>query len=418
MTNPSRSIGTYTIEEEIGRGGMGVVFRARDSRLDRTVAIKVLHQQVAADAESLARFGREARTLAALNHPNVGAIHGLEEAEDGHFLVLEYVDGETLAERLRRGRLPLADVLEVCTQIAAGLEAAHEAGIVHRDLKPANVKIASDGQVKVLDFGLARVDAQNAVADPVDATQAMTPGDPATMTGTLLGTAPYMSPEQARGESVDKRSDIWSFGVILYECLTGRNPFAGPTFSDSIAAILATEADLDLLPEATPPLVRQVLRRSLQKDRRSRLKDAGDLRMLLEDCRGAVPGTVASVAVGDSIQDKTFLIDDETCRGLDREGFDPHLIGWKMQYADNERESDVLQVWIPSFGEDHMMGRWRDLLAAAPYRTIVATPVGIEPNASYRPNISMANQLAVLRRLVADVAGRARPDKVVVGGFS
>jgi serine/threonine protein kinase len=418
MDKLSERVGTYTIDAEIGRGAMGVVYRALDSRLGRTVALKALHQQAIASAEDLGRFEREARALAALNHPNIATIYGLEKEASRQFLVLEYVDGETLAERLTRGPLAVAEALEVCTQIATGLAAAHEAGIVHRDLKPDNVKITSAGLVKVLDFGLARMDQPVVPTGPDDLTQMPTAGAVATTAGTLMGTVPYMSPEQARGESVDERSDIWSLAVILYECLTGTNPFAGDTNSDTIAAILTTELDLAALPRETPKLVTHLLRCGLQRDLRSRLGNAGDFRLLLEDCRTAEIDEAETRRNRPEIVDKTFLIDDDICHTLDRDGFDPQLIGWQMQYADNQQNSDILQVWIPSFGEDHAMGLWRDLLAAAPYRTIVATPVGLEPNVPHRPSISMENQLAVLRRLVTSVAERTRPDKVVVGGFS
>jgi len=418
MNKPPEQLGPYAIDCELGRGGMGVVFRATDCRLDRLVAIKSLHDHVVKNPDGLARFEREARALAALNHPNIAGIHGLEQDGDHHFLVLEFVDGETLAERLGRGPLTVTETLETCSQIAAGLEAAHEAGIVHRDLKPANVKITPDGQVKVLDFGLALMAVPAATAQPADETQELAARQLATSAGTLLVTVPYMSPEQARGEAVDKRSDIWSWAVIVFECLTGVNTFAGRTSSDTIAAILTKEVDLSALPAATPPMVVPLLRKCLQRDTRSRLRDAGDLRLLLEDCRNEIPTDTGSEMKRAAIVDKTFLIDDEACRSLDKEGFDPHLIGWQIQYADNERPSDLLQVWIPSFGEDHSMGFWRDLLASSPFRTIVATPVGLEPNVAYRPKISMANQLALLRRLVSSVAAQAKPNKVVVGGFS
>ena len=418
MNNPPKQLGPYAIEGELGRGGMGVVYRATDSRLGRPVAIKALHDQVVANPQSLARFEREARALAALNHPNIAGIHGFEQDGDRNFLVLEFVDGESLAERLGRSPLPVSEALDICAQIAAGLEAAHEAGIVHRDLKPANVKIAPDGQVKILDFGLALMAAPSAKAQPADETQVLAARELATTAGTLMGTVPYMSPEQARGETVDKRSDIWSWAVIAYECLTGVNPFAGHTPSDTIAAILRKGVDLTALPAATPSLAVPLLRRCLERNVRSRMRDAGDLRVLLEECRNEIPATTGREQKRAAIVDKTFLIDDEACRSLDKEGFDPHLIGWQMQYADNERPSDLLQVWIPSFGEDHSMGIWRDLLASSPFRTIVATPVGLEPKVAYRPKISMANQLALLRRLVLSVAARAKPNKVVVGGFS
>ena len=270
---------------------MGVVYRATDSRLGRTVAIKALPEHLADDPERLTRFEREARTLASLNHPNVAGIHGVEEHEGRRYLVLEFVEGETLAERLDRGPLALDDALETCAQIAAGVEAAHEAGVVHRDLKPANVKVTPDGRVKVLDFGLARTE------DPIGSTSSL--GDTPTMTtpvatpttpGVILGTAPYMSPEQARGRRVDKRTDIWSFGVVLYECLTGESPFRGETATDSIGAILHKGVDLDRLPPGTPFLVRHLLERCLERDRGERLRDIGDARLELEAARRDATG--------------------------------------------------------------------------------------------------------------------------------
>jgi len=418
MTELPRKIGSYTIDAEIGRGAMGVVCRAQDDKLGRTVALKLLHQKVLSDQEGRSRFEREARALAALNHVNIAAIHGFEQEDDRQFLVLEHVDGETLAERLARGPLTVAETLRVGTQIAAGLAAAHKANIIHSDLKPGNIKITPDGQVKVLDFGLARVDAPISQVAATDQTQEIPAGHTSTLAGTLLGTVPYMSPEQARGETVDRRSDIWSFAVILWECLTGSNPFAGRTASDSIAAILTNEIDLAALPPDTPELVSHLLRRCLQRDLQSRWRDAGDLRMLLEDCRTGNEDQPTAKLGPANITNKTFLVDDNICRNLDKDGFDPGLLGWRMQYADNERVSDTLQVWIPSFGEDHSMGAWRDLLAAAPYRTIVATPVGLEPDMIYRPHISMANQLVLLRHLVSAVAAQIHPTRVVVAGFS
>jgi len=418
MKNPKQQIGPYAIGGELGRGAMGVVYKATDSRLGRSVAIKSLHDYVSAHPESLVRLEREARALAALNHPNIAGIHGIEEDGGRSFLILEFVDGETLAERLQRGPISTAEALEIGIQMAAALEAAHEAGIVHRDLKPANVKITPDGQVKVLDFGLARVAAPSPEASPTDQTLNMATGDSQTLPGTLLGTLPYMSPEQARGETAEKTSDIWSWAVTVHECLTGANPFAGPTPGDTIASILSAEIDLTALPATTPPLAVPLLRRCLQRSIQARLRDAGDLRRLLEDCRSERLSAPDPGPESTKIVDKTFLIDDEVCRTLDTNDLDPQLIGWQMQYADNERPSDVLQVWVPSFGEDHSMGLWRDVLAASPYRTIVATPIGLEPKATYRPKISMANQLTLLRRLVTSVAESARPEKVVIGGFS
>jgi Tol biopolymer transport system component len=277
---PGSRLGSYEILAPLGAGGMGEVYRARDASLGREVAIKILPSGLAADAESLARFEREARLLASLNHPGIATIHGIERGEGGPFLVLELVEGETLGERLTAGPLPVPEALKVCRQIADALAAAHDRGVVHRDLKPANVKITPEGRVKVLDFGLAKGAAPfsgsgNSVSPTVGA-------DTATKTGMILGTPAYMSPEQARGKPVDKRSDVWSFGCVLYETLTGRRAFDGETASDCIAAILEHEPDWRALPAATPNAAKQVLRRSLEKDANRRLRDLGDAALEIE----------------------------------------------------------------------------------------------------------------------------------------
>jgi eukaryotic-like serine/threonine-protein kinase len=286
-------LGSYEILAPLGAGGMGEVYRARDASLGREVAIKILPSGLAADTESLARFEREARLLASLNHPGIATIHGIERGEGGPFLVLELVEGETLGERLTAGPLPVPEALKVCRQIADALAAAHDRGVVHRDLKPANVKITPEGRVRVLDFGLAKGAAPfsgsgNSLSPTVGA-------DTATKTGMILGTPAYMSPEQARGKPVDKRADVWSFGCVLYETLTGRRAFDGETASDCIAAILEHEPDWKALPAATPNAAKQVLRRCLEKDANRRLRDLGDAALEIEaalatpDARSAGP---------------------------------------------------------------------------------------------------------------------------------
>jgi len=273
---PGTRLGPYEIESALGAGGMGEVYRARDPRLDRTVAIKALPAALAGDAERVARLEREARLLAALDHPNIARIHGLEEAGGAPHLVLEFVEGETLATRLSRGPLGIAETLEVGGQIAAAIEAAHERGIVHRDLKPGNVMLTPARTVKVLDFGLAKGGAR---ADSnADLSISPTAALSATGLGVILGTAPYMSPEQARGREVDRRADVWALGCVLFECLSGRQAFPGETVSDVIASILQREPEWNALPPGTPQRLRDLVRRCLVKELEERPRDVGDLR--------------------------------------------------------------------------------------------------------------------------------------------
>src|SRR5262245_48472313 len=259
-----RQVGFYRVTGRLGAGGMGEVYRAYDARLRRDVAIKVVPHSFTDDPERLARFTREARLLAALNHPNIGAIYELEESSDIRALVLELVEGDTLAERIERSRggLPIVEALEIAKQIAAALDAAHEKGIVHRDLKPANIKISSDGLVKVLDFGLGKALIEGANSPP---------SRHETREGLILGTPAYMSPEQARGLAVDKRADIWSFGCVLFEMLTGHEAFAGEDVADTLGRVLQREPDWRLLSDAMPPTVRRLVVRCLDKDRNKRL---------------------------------------------------------------------------------------------------------------------------------------------------
>jgi serine/threonine protein kinase/Tol biopolymer transport system component len=298
--SPGGRLGAFSIERELGRGGMGIVYLARDPKLNRRVAIKVLPAHVAGDSGSLARFRREATLLAALNHPNIAAIYNIEEADGQQLLVLEYVPGPTLADvmadpgQTSNGRLPLAQALAIAAQIASALEAAHEQGIVHRDLKPANIKVRDDGTVKVLDFGLAK--APEPAGEGAAAEATMT--SPAlTEMGVILGTAAYMAPEQARGKTVDRRADLWAFGVVLYEMLTGERLFPGETMTDVLASVVTREPDWEKLPADTPASLRRLLRRCLEKDPRRRLRDAADARMEIEEAQsGPIETTIVTVA--------------------------------------------------------------------------------------------------------------------------
>ena len=283
------SLSHYRIVDKLGAGGMGEVYRAEDTNLDRQVAIKVLPDIFSNDPERLARFEREAKLLASLNHPNIAAIHGLEEAGGKRFLVLELVEGETLAQRIHRKALPVEEALDVCRQIAEGVEAAHEKSVIHRDLKPANVKITPEGKVKVLDFGLAKAFHDEPTA--ADASHSPTLTDQMTRPGLILGTAAYMSPEQAKGKTIDKRTDIWAFGCILYECLAGQRAFRGESITETLAAVIKGEPDWNLLPPVISENMRDVLRRCLQKDPRLRLHDIADARLGLEEA--ALPPSVA-----------------------------------------------------------------------------------------------------------------------------
>ncbi len=288
---PGTRLGSYEIVAPIGAGGMGEVYRAHDTKLNRDVAIKVLLPAVANDPDRLARFSREAQVLASLNHPNIAHIHGLEDADGVKALVLELVEGEDLAQRIARGPIPLDEAVPIARQIAEALEAAHEQGIIHRDLKPANIKVRPDGTVKVLDFGLAKALAPDAASGAAQA-MAMSPtlSVHATYAGVILGTAAYMSPEQARGKPVDRRTDIWAFGCVLFEMLTGTQTFdAGDTVSDAVAAILKNDPDWAALPADTPPHIRTLLRRCLQKDLQRRLPHIGVARIEIDEGPSEMP---------------------------------------------------------------------------------------------------------------------------------
>jgi serine/threonine-protein kinase len=277
--SPGRRFGPYKIVGEIGAGGMGVVYRATDTTLDRDVAIKVLPASMTSDADRIARFDREAKTLASLNHPNIAQVYGLEKTGDVTALVMELVEGPTLEDRIRHGALPVDQAMDIAMQIAAGLEGAHGRHIVHRDLKPANIKLRPDGTVKILDFGIAKALEPEALTSEPESAMMTTP---ATQVGVILGTAAYMSPEQAKGKPVDRRTDIWAFGCVLYEMLTGQPAFGGEDVATTMARVIANEPDLDALPAAASPAVRQTIKLCLTKELKRRVRDVGDVRLALE----------------------------------------------------------------------------------------------------------------------------------------
>src|SRR5690348_9419640 len=329
MLTAGTKLGLYEIQSPIGAGGMGEVYRARDTRLGREVALKVLPEAFARDAERMGRFRREAQVLASLNHPNIAAIYGFEDSGATHALAMELVAGPTLAERIageapasarasqesgkgsgqasgevkasaarghRGSAIALDDALPIAKQICEALEYAHERGVIHRDLKPANVKITPDGAVKILDFGLAKALEGDSAA--VDISTSPTISRMATQAGIILGTAAYMSPEQAKGKSVDRRTDIWAFGCVLYEMLTGKMAFSGETVTDTLAAVIRAEPDWNALPAATPQTVRNLLQRCLKKDGRQRLQSIGDARVALEEILSGAAGQSDSATAG------------------------------------------------------------------------------------------------------------------------
>jgi Tol biopolymer transport system component len=294
---PGARLGVYEVTAPIGEGGMGQVYRARDTKLNRDVALKILPDSFATDPDRLARFTREAQTLASLNHPNIAHIHGLEESTEVRALVMELVEGEDLSQRIAHGPIPIDEVLAIAKQIAEALEAAHEQGIIHRDLKPANIKVRPDGTVKVLDFGLAKaMEPTGAMAVSVSMSPTIT--TPAmTEAGMILGTAAYMAPEQARGKTVDKRADIWAFGVVVFEMLTGRRAFVGDDVSITLASVMMKEPEWSALPAATPMGLRRLLTRCLKKEPKARMRDIGEARLQIEELLGGAPEALSVPAM-------------------------------------------------------------------------------------------------------------------------
>ena len=306
VLSPGTRLGPYEITAQIGVGGMGEVYRATDTNLKRSIAIKVLPHAVASDGDRLARFQREAEVLASLNHPNIAAIYGLEKRDGTTALIMELVEGPTLADRIARGPLPVDDALPVAKQIADALEAAHEQGIIHRDLKPANIKLRPDGTVKVLDFGLAKVTER--VGSSVDLSQSPTITSPAmTAAGIILGTAAYLSPEQAKGRAADRRSDLWAFGCVLFEMLTGARAFMGDDISDTLAAVLRGEPTWTALPADTPLSIQKLLRRCLAKNHKQRLDSAAVARLEIQDALDSPPAEASKVSAEHTPERQTIV---------------------------------------------------------------------------------------------------------------
>ena len=448
----------YRITAALGAGGMGEVWRATDEKLGRDVALKVLPADFAADPERLARFEREAKVLASLNHPNIAHLYGLEnvntqmaagtaapqgpQADDeglvGHasrvpsgdsspkpqapspttFLVMELVEGEDLSERIARGAIPIDEAIPIALQIAEALEAAHEQGIVHRDLKPANIKLTEDSVVKVLDFGLAKV----WETETGDCSSSLSPTltRHATVEGVILGTAAYMSPEQARGKKVDRRADIWAFGVVLWEMLSGRKLFEGETAPDILAGVLREEPNWDDLPRGTPPSIQRLLRRSLERELRRRQQHFGDVRLELEDglAESLLPSAKshAGSAQVSSPELKMFKLTTEVCRTIDRESLDPAMIGDHLEYLDNETPSDTLVLYLAGFGQEH--ATFADVLSISPHRGVAVTLLGFEEGRGHRIALPMAAHLGILRAFLESLVQTIGPGRTILTGFS
>ena len=345
--SPGSRLGQYEIVAPLGAGGMGEVYRARDTKLGRDVALKFLSETFASDPDRLARFEREARTLAALKHPHIASIHGVDVNEGRRALVMEFVDGEELSARISRGPIPLDEALPIARQIAEALEAAHEAGIIHRDLKPANIKVRADGTVKVLDFGLAKA-LDPSLPTAVSVANSPTLSVHATMQGVILGTAAYMAPEQAKGRAVDRRADIWAFGAVLFEILAGQAAFGGDSTTEILGAVVLKDPDWNALPASTPYRLRDLLRRCLQKDPRARQRDIGDVRLELIDLAASPREDVSARPAAPRTQRTMWLGAITLALAAASIGI---VVGWRVPRTSADRPQAVARFMVPAPGK-------------------------------------------------------------------
>jgi len=414
--SPGQQLAHYQILSRIGAGAMGEVYRARDTKLERDVAIKVLPPDVAGDANRLERLRNEARAVAALNHPNIVTLHSVEEHEDVHFLTMEVVDGTPLGELTPPEGLALSKFFSLAIQIANAVSSAHDQGIVHRDLKPANVLVTSQGHIKILDFGLAKAAGRAAGSDNGETLLATMTSD-----GMVSGTAPYMAPEQARGGNVDRRSDVFALGAIFYELLTGCRAFVGETASDIISSVLRDDppAVNDLRPDV-PAHLAWIVRRCLEKDADRRIQTSKDVRNELEELKRFLDEASSGAQSADSeglqakVSKKYFSLKTEHVRALSEHL--PRLIGHSMTYIDNGTASDVLVVFLHGVGLDHR--QFEHMLARSTLRAVAVSLIGFEPAASTRPALAFDDHSLLLRIFLQGLAAEIRPSHTVLVGFS
>ena len=405
-------LGPYEILAPLGAGGMGEVYRARDTRLGREVAVKVLPAHLSANPDSRARLEREARVVSGLNHPHICVLHDVGRSGDADYLVMELVDGESLAQRLSRGPVSIPELLRFGAQIASALDRAHRAGVVHRDLKPGNIMLSKSG-AKLLDFGLARAANAGGVISHSGATIAATISSPLTAAGTIVGTFQYMSPEQIEGREADSRSDLWALGCVLYEMATGRRAYEGATPASLMSSIMKEEprAITEIAP-MTPIAVDHVVRACLAKDPDQRWQSAHDVAIALR--WPSEEGSGASTRSSRTLVERQFVLTAPHVRQLSERN--PRLVGYPLTYIDNEADSDQLVVFLHGVGTD--ASRFESLLRATPHRAVAITLIGFGQHERNRPALGLADHSCVLRMFLREIVAECRPKRTLLVGHS